>query len=917
MQNEEGEDGHDEDLLNAEDGASGVTIPPSVQNPSPQQSDDLTLHPDPDLDSNMAALANPQLSIDTSEDDLELPQEEEEEDVELIILDPEHQTIKKEEAKKLQDISIELFRTQEKLARAENKLHDSQQAKANAEAQRQHAQDQLEQTKSKYSNIFSQSNQAKVKVSRLQGALEKKQQQVTFAEALSDELHLKVKVMDNARHKVGTEKTQAEEEKIKQDLYVERLTKELESQTRQLAEYELQRSVQAQETQEATQALCEAEMELESLLMMHKKLLHQWNSCITDIKRHDETINVMQAAVRSVENEVTLLDRETEVYMKCISAEKKNNEALRVELNRSEMDCVTWEKLISQKKMHQEAVQAQYSACQKSLSETKQIFATLTKEMFTHQNELNSQSHQIETLNAARLELEEKIMDHIQQQLTHSKSATYSQHLTNKLATQKKEKMNQLQQLEKDTLSVKLECQKVEQHINSLTLTMETLDEEINKYNSLLNSHESTFSSMVRQIKQKETSINTLKNRIYIIVESTGHEDLNPLQIRIQETSADIEELAAHIKNEQRLWTLHQGTLVGLTKELETNKKKMRKLQKDYTGLQQKEIRLNSQIEQEEREQAEMDKNSKLLRKDLEKLCKLKTKNKQRCETLELENTQMETDFKNKLKEAEQESASLHMKLEKTQDEKENLLKCQLEAKQQIMLWERKIQILKETRSVVNSEINQREIQKMKTEIHRMELQVTKLTKQQEQLMRESEKAVAKREHLDMRKDAMVRDRHKDITKEELKRSSESLQRKIHKTLKEAAGCEKVVNELENSKTILSEKIQQQKQHLTELSCTSTKQGNDLVNLQDDKNMNQTYLFAMQNRNKKLQEVCRGSYKLSSSSETVAAALQSQSERLEDYRNILKSSSEDFPQHQGALRRVILAVEAYLKVSKQ
>lgn len=53
----------------------------------------------------------------------------------------------------------------------------------------------------------------------------------------------------------------------------------------------------------------------------------------------------------------------------------------------------------------------------------------------------------------------------------------------------------------------------------------------------------------------------------------------------------------------------------------------------------------------------------------------------------------------------------------------------------------------------------------------------------------------------------------------------------------EVADCEQVAKELENSKTILIQKIQQQKQHLTELSCTSTKLGNDLVNLQDDKNM--------------------------------------------------------------------------------
>lgn len=38
------------------------------------------------------------------------------------------------------------------------------------------------------------------------------------------------------------------------------------------------------------------------------------------------------------------------------------------------------------------------------------------------------------------------------------------------------------------------------------------------------------------------------------------------------------------------------------------------------------------------------------------------------------------------------------------------------------MLWEKKIQLVKETRSAVDSEVGQGEIQTMKAEIHRMEV---------------------------------------------------------------------------------------------------------------------------------------------------------------------------------------------------
>lgn len=70
------------------------------------------------------------------------------------------------------------------------------------------------------------------------------------------------------------------------------------------------------------------------------------------------------------------------------------------------------------------------------------------------------------------------------------------------------------------------------------------------------------------------------------------HEDLSPFQIKIQALLAQIEELTAKTKSDQQLWMKQQGTLVGLTQELEANSKQGLKLQTEYTSMQQKEIRL-------------------------------------------------------------------------------------------------------------------------------------------------------------------------------------------------------------------------------------------------------------------------------------------------------------------------------------
>ena len=66
------------------------------------------------------------------------------------------------------------------------------------------------------------------------------------------------------------------------------------------------------------------------------------------------------------------------------------------------------------------------------------------------------------------------------------------------------------------------------------------------------------------------------------------------MQINVEALKAQIEELAANIKSDQQLWMKRQGTLVGLTREIEANSKNMLKLQTEYTGMQQKKIRLES-----------------------------------------------------------------------------------------------------------------------------------------------------------------------------------------------------------------------------------------------------------------------------------------------------------------------------------
>ncbi|XP_044044651.1 coiled-coil domain-containing protein 40 [Siniperca chuatsi] len=932
----------------------GATVPPAEecgpQDQSGLQPDHPELHPDHSgadeyspaatnsVQQNVAqVLLIPHLSNLNTSEDMEdqkpLPGDEE-----FIVLDSEHPLVRRQQAalssqlsKQLErinlglkeklamekadashilEIGVEMFRIQEQLARLQTRLEDRHHTKAQAEAKHRQAQDRLEAMRNQCSSITSQYSKAKANVTQLQAEIDNLMLNVVFTQGVSQDLRSNVKAMNNARRKAGAEKNQAEDQKLKQDLYVERLTKDMEKLTQQIAMYEAQASAQAEETQAAKQALSEAEMEMESLAISRKQLLQQWSSSLVGMRRRDEAFSAMQEAVRAVEHQVILLDREIEGYKKSTTEEQEKNETLTMQLNWSQMDGATSKKLISQKQAQQEALQAHYSTCLRTLRETERTLARLSKETNTHQAEVNDQRRQLEKESAVRLELEDKIMTHMQQKLAHNKAAKYSQRLTSKISALKKEKISQLWQLENDVVAVGLESSMVGQHLDSLALTQEALDEEIAKYNKLLTSNQTKISSFVIVIGQKQATIANYNKKICQIAASSGNEDLSPLQIKVEALIAQIEELAANIKSDQQLWMKRQGTLVGLTQEIEANSKNMLKLQTEYTGMQQKKIRLESQIEVEHREEMELEKNAKMLRGDLLKLNTLLSKNAQLSLALEQQNALMETDFLQRLKEAERESIEMQIKHEKTQEEKERLLNSLVEAERQIMLWEKKTQLVKETRSAVDSEVGQGDIRMMKAEIHRMEVRLNQLMKQQEQLLRESEATVARRETIVLRREAMVHSSHKQATKGELNRVTQGLQRKIQDTHKDAVECEQVIRELQKSQMSLSDRLAQQKQQVIELCGTSHILEPEFVNLQDTKDRNLAHLVALQSRTKKLQGVCDGSYQALSTSESVGAALQSQMERVHTASTILHHVCEEFPQHQGALRRLSLALAA-------
>ena len=147
-----------------------------------------------------------------------------------------------------------------------------------------------------------------------------------------------------------------------------------------------------------------------------------------------------------------------------------------------------------------------------------------------------------------------------------------------------------------------------------------------------------------------------------------------------------------------------------------------------------------------------------------------------------------------------------------------------VEAERQIMLWERKIQLEKETQAALDPDVGNDVVTAMKKEIHRMEYRHGELMRRQEKLIQEMEKSIYKRELINTKSkiaSAQAKGaaragkpggggggRKPELTQQQLKKACADLKRSIRETDQEAADSEARIQALEEERARAGDEIE-------------------------------------------------------------------------------------------------------------
>ncbi|XP_043924009.1 coiled-coil domain-containing protein 40 [Protopterus annectens] len=865
-----------------------------------------------------------------------------EDETELVVLDPDHPLMKRfqitlknyllkqlekldldvkemsEQMKKRkvdrEELGVVLYGVQQELAHMQMALEKHHDRCGGVAVLRRQLEEELENIRNLYRKTQLTTNEERKKVAELQTEVDNMALRLFYTQNLNEDVRSDIAVMKRATQKAEAERTQAEQQKMKQDLFVDRLTKQVERLNEQTAMYEAQIIAQAEESKAAKNTVTEAQMEIDAINMEKKQLLQQWNTSLIGMRRRDEAYAAMEEALSQARQQVQSLDTEIEVYKKSIIKEEEQNELLAVILNRAESDAAMSKKLIAQCQMKQDALKAEYSTYTRTLHETEQALNRISLERATRLNELTTLRKKIENEYLTRTELEDKLMEKMQECLTLDKATKYSNQLIYKLRAKKREQEMKLAKGENEVAQITLENNHSSTRLSMLRKTLSELDKMLGQKNSLISNCEIEIEKRNILIERKQGTINLYNKKIEQALSSAGGKELGPLEMQIKAFTKQVEERSTEIMELQQYWLRLQNDLVKLTREREEQATSVEMLKKQLTILQQKKIRTENGIQQELNEKKDIERHMRNLSNDMLKLNMLLSKNSASKDELEQGNILMETEFLRGLREAEKESVELQEKLHQLKEEKERLLINLVEAERQILLWEKKSQLAKETRDAVDSDVGQGEIRIMRAEIHRMEVRYAQLMKQQEKMIRDMEAVVSRRETIVTRAEGQAKMDKKLPTRSEFQNKLLDLKKKIKESQKNADECNGIIRELQDQQNSLSKALSEKQQQCSAQRAVSDQLDVDLEKLQENKQRNLSQIVAYQTRLKHLQAVKDEKYTpLCKTEQALENEKQKQEDRIHIVSSIMDRIQQEYPQYQGTLRQVSLVLASRLR----
>uniref|UniRef100_A0A5K3F2D7 TEX12 protein n=1 Tax=Mesocestoides corti TaxID=53468 RepID=A0A5K3F2D7_MESCO len=594
-----------------------------------------------------------------------------------------------------------------------------------------------------------------------------------------------ITIMQRAAEKASSELSKAEQEKLQQDMLAHRMQRTVDKLTEDCELLKEQLAAAEDEVRAGESILKDMENQVFGIRMDRKRLMAHWTTSLIGLQRRNEAYSELMRDFNKKQEELTKVSSEIEGIKRDITLEQEAHERLTIQLHRTQGEIDALNKEHERLKTRHDELQKDYTQAQRIMDETDKNLDSANATQKSLDNEMDLLQKRLEKELTKKHELENQMDLLLREKLSANKATIYVKKMAANVHEQSRDLEAQAVILENTLANDSLAVAQIQAETRAMQEQAQELDKEIQKRTETLTKLQLNIKRANATVLRKQNSIDMLGQKLQRLLKESGGVELGPLEIMRNHLVKGIAAKQEEIGNLEQQWLKEQTDLMNKVKEKEKLGEDIARQQCCLSVLAKKKLRLDSEINTIERERTNLERDVVHLQNSMARLNKSIYTKRSSGTALEQENRLAEEDFVRSIREKEMQAVEAEGRLKEAIQEKEDLLAELIETERHIMLWEKKVQLVNETRHAVDSAVGKNELRAIRIEIQRMETRKAQIARQQEQLIQALEQSVQKRDTIITRNEnAKVVKARQESSKTALLREIEDLRSKIGATEK-------------------------------------------------------------------------------------------------------------------------------------
>merc|ERR1719188_1943401 len=465
-------------------------------------------------------------------------------------------------------------------------------------------------------------------------------------------------------------------------------------------------------------------------------------------------------------------------------------------------------------KQDREKLMDQFNMLKRSMDshidETTKLKASINE----HNHTMEVVERNVQSVSREITGLVSKIDDEASEQTTCDRVKANSVKRMKKIREEIAQKEVDTQNLHNEIARVTVDSLNTKAHNQMLKERHKQLTEDLTERERLIEQYEQEIRKRHHQIEKKQLYVDRLnreydEKRTKLEAEAGEADVAGPQEAKLKHMKKQIADLTKECSDMQKDWIQKQTQLLSISTETDRLKGHLNDQKNRRIVLEQKKIRIESQLAAQQKDIKDLDNAMKHLRFDMDRMNSQIVKNDSKSKDLANSNQMMETEFVQKLKEIEAHCLDMERSVEGVKGEKEQMTSDILEAERQVLLWERKITLEREMQEALDPNIGQADSAAMKKEIHRMELRLDQLKRRQEQMIIEMERAIHKRDAIALKYEPKAKKDKAATNTANLKRQTQSLKNNLKLCTQANADAEQKISQRESDLAALQQTIEE------------------------------------------------------------------------------------------------------------